>query len=86
MELPIGHEMTLIERYPLFVAGWDISPDRGNLILKKATVIRMRHNDDCGVASNVFLYCVEADAKFCSVKNFISLPKIRILFCIPIYS
>ena len=71
-----------METNPFFSVELETFPDVGYLSLKKVFIKRLRHNGACGLRSNVLLYCVEADVNFCSVKNFISLPKIRISFCI----
>ena len=61
--------------------GWEATLYREELALKKVPIRKLK-SSECNIMGENFLYCVEADAAFYDVKIFISLSKIRILFCI----
>ena len=73
---------SLIPENPFFTLGMEIIPGLDDLNLKKVFITGFRHPSECGIPYNVFLYCLEVNAKVFEVKIFISLPNIRILFYI----
>ena len=82
INLPRSIDVSRKELKTALAVGWEPSINRKDLRIKKVPIRRLRNNSDCKLTDNNFLYCVEANGYFCSVKIFISLPKIRSLFCI----
>ena len=80
--LPKNIDISREELMTAFAVGWEPPMIRKDLRIKKVPIKRLRNNSDCKLKNDNFVYCVEANGYFCSVKIFISLPKIRILFCI----
>ena len=82
IHLPRSIDISREKLMTAYAVGWEASINRNDLKLQKVPIKRLRNNSDCKLTNDNFLYCVEADAAFYDVKIFISLSKIRILFCI----